>query len=106
MLAAVGLERRLDHRPDRLSGGERQRVAIARALVHEPVAVLADEPTGNLDSANGTAIFDLMLKIRRDLGTTFVLATHDPALMARSPRRIELSDGRIVADSADATGGA
>ncbi len=100
MLSAVGLEPRLGHRPDRLSGGERQRVAIARALVHRPVAVLADEPTGNLDSANGAAIFDLMLAIRRDLGTTFVLATHDPGLMARSPRRIELKDGRILSDSA------
>ncbi|MEO7972647.1 MAG: ABC transporter ATP-binding protein [Thermoanaerobaculia bacterium] len=99
MLAAVGLEHRLDHRPDRLSGGERQRVAIARALVHRPVAVLADEPTGNLDSVNGAAIFDLMLAVRRDFGTTFVLATHDPALMARAPRRIELRDGRMLSDS-------
>ncbi len=99
LLRAVGLETRLDHRPDRLSGGERQRVAIARALVHRPAAVLADEPTGNLDSANGAAIFALMLSVRRDLGTTFVLATHDPALMASSPRRLELRDGRIVADS-------
>ncbi len=106
MLAAVGLEHRLDHRPDRLSGGERQRVAIARALVHEPLAVLADEPTGNLDSTNGAAIFELMLAIRRDLGTTFLLATHDPALMARSPRRIELRDGRILSDSRPAGAGA
>ncbi len=99
MLAAVGLEKRLDHRPDRLSGGERQRVAIARALVHEPVAVLADEPTGNLDSANGAAIFDLMRSVRRELGTTFVLATHDPILMAASPRQIDLRDGRVVSDT-------
>ena len=99
MLAAVGLENRLEHRPDRLSGGERQRVAIARALVHRPVAVLADEPTGNLDSANGAAIFELMLAVRRDLGTTFVLATHDPTLMAGSPRRIDLKDGQVVSDS-------
>jgi putative ABC transport system ATP-binding protein len=99
MLAAVGLENRLGHRPDRLSGGERQRVAIARALVHRPVAVLADEPTGNLDSANGAAIFELMLAVRRDLGTTFVLATHDPTLMTSSPRRIDLKDGQVVSDS-------
>ena len=99
MLAAVGLERRGAHRPDRLSGGERQRVAIARALVHRPVAVLADEPTGNLDSANGAAIFELMLSVQRELGTTFVLATHDPTLMASSPRRIDLKDGHVVADT-------
>jgi len=99
MLAAVGLDARAAHRPDRLSGGERQRVAIARALVHRPVAVLADEPTGNLDSASGAAIFELMLAVRRELGTTFVLATHDPTLMASSPRRIDLKDGRIVSDT-------
>jgi putative ABC transport system ATP-binding protein len=99
LLRAVGLESRFDHRPARLSGGERQRVAIARALVHRPAAVLADEPTGNLDSANGAAIFELMLSVRRDLGTTFVLATHDPVLMARSPRRIDLRDGRVVSDA-------
>ena len=75
-------------------------MAIARALVHRPVAVLADEPTGNLDSVNGAAMFELMLAVRRELGTTFVLASHDPALIARSPRRIELKDGRVVSDSA------
>jgi putative ABC transport system ATP-binding protein len=105
MLAAVGLDNRLGHRPDRLSGGERQRVAIARALVHRPVAVLADEPTGNLDSANGAAIFELMLSVRRELGTTFVLATHDPTLMASSPRHVELKDGRIVSDTLRAEAG-
>ena len=99
ILASVGLENRLDHRPDRLSGGERQRVAIARALVHRPVAVLADEPTGNLDSENGEAIFELMLTVRRELGTAFVLATHDPTLMALAPRRIDLKDGRVVSDT-------
>ncbi len=99
ILVAVGLEHRLDHLPHRLSGGERQRVAIARALVHRPAAVLADEPTGNLDSANGEAIFDLMLGIRREFGTAFLLATHDPRLVERSPRRIGLRDGRIVFDT-------
>jgi putative ABC transport system ATP-binding protein len=98
-LAAVGLAGRTAHRPERLSGGERQRVAIARALVHEPIALLADEPTGNLDSANGAAIYELIEALRRERGTTVVVATHDPALMARAARRIELRDGRVVADS-------
>ena len=99
-LDAVGLGARLAHRPDRLSGGERQRVAIARALVHRPAAVIADEPTGNLDSGNAAAVVELMARLNRELGTTFLLASHDPALVERAARRIRLSDGRIVEDSA------
>jgi putative ABC transport system ATP-binding protein len=99
MLAAVGLSARAGHRPERLSGGERQRVAIARALVHDPVAVLADEPTGNLDSTNSAAIYALLESLRRERGTTIVVATHGPALLGRAPRRIELHDGKVVSDT-------
>ncbi|MGE0639704.1 MAG: ABC transporter ATP-binding protein [Thermoanaerobaculia bacterium] len=100
MLDAVGLATRAGHRPERLSGGERQRVAIARALVHRPLAVLADEPTGNLDSRNAAQIFDLLARLQQERGTTVVVATHDPAIIARGRRRIDLLDGRIVADRA------
>jgi putative ABC transport system ATP-binding protein len=97
-LAAVGLGDRLHHRPDQLSGGERQRVAVARAVVHRPLAVLADEPTGNLDSTNAAAILDLLLDLNHRFGTTLVVATHDPALIARAPRRVLMHDGRIAED--------
>ena len=97
-LAAVGLSHRSAHRPDHLSGGERQRVAIARALVNDPVVILADEPTASLDSVTGLQIVQLLFDLNRSLGTTFVLATHDHAVMARAPRVVGLADGRVVSD--------
>ena len=100
-LAAVGLAERRAHRPDQLSGGERQRVAVARALVHQPLAVLADEPTGNLDSHNGQLVLDLLLRWNAESGATVVVATHDPAVLARLPRRVRLRDGVVVADERD-----
>jgi putative ABC transport system ATP-binding protein len=96
-LAEVGLSDFARHRPDELSGGQRQRVAIARALVTDPVIVLADEPTANLDSATGDAIVGLMEEINRRDGTTFIFSTHDPRIMARAPRVVRLADGRIEA---------
>ena len=97
-LSRVGLAHRMGHRPTQISGGERQRVAIARALVGRPAIVLADEPTGNLDSASGAAIIGMLEQLNRD-GATIVVITHDRDLAARLPRRVEVLDGRIVADS-------
>ncbi|GAB7046512.1 ABC transporter ATP-binding protein [Catenuloplanes indicus] len=98
-LERVGLGHRLHHRPHQLSGGERQRVAIARAVLGDPPLLLADEPTGNLDTASGTAVVALLHELHRQ-GTTVVVITHDPALAARLPRRIAIRDGRIVEDTA------
>jgi putative ABC transport system ATP-binding protein len=97
-LAAVGLGDRLRHRPDQLSGGERQRVSLARALVHEPLAILADEPTANLDSRTAAEVVDLLARMNVERGTTFVFATHDPAIVERAPRTIRLVDGRVAED--------
>ncbi|MDH7975984.1 ABC transporter ATP-binding protein [Sphingomonas sp. AR_OL41] len=97
-LAAVGLADRTGHYPTQLSGGEQQRVAIARALVARPALVFADEPTGNLDTATGVTIMDMLFARHAASGATLFVITHDPALAARCARVIELADGRIVAD--------
>ncbi|OYD60771.1 ABC transporter ATP-binding protein [Rhodococcus sp. OK302] len=98
-LERVGLGHRTEHHPNQMSGGERQRVAIARAVVGDPPLLLADEPTGNLDSASGESIVQLLHELNRS-GTTIVVITHDPALAARLPRQIAISDGRVISDSA------
>jgi len=95
LLDAVGLSHRLTHRPPQLSGGERQRVAIARALVNDPVVLLADEPTGNLDSKTGADVLALMEKVHAQ-GRTIVMITHDPNVAARAQRQVHIQDGRIV----------
>jgi putative ABC transport system ATP-binding protein len=95
-LEAVGLSHRLTHLPGQLSGGEQQRVALARAFAPGPRLLLADEPTGNLDRANGEAVMDLLFRLRADFDTTLVLVTHDAGLAARCDRQITLSDGRVL----------
>jgi putative ABC transport system ATP-binding protein len=103
LLAEVGLAERAHHYPVQLSGGEQQRVAVARAVARRPPVLLADEPTGNLDSATGKHIIDLLLSLNRNLGSTLVLVTHDPALAAHADRVVTLRDGRIVSDEPGAS---
>jgi putative ABC transport system ATP-binding protein len=98
LLTSVGLEDRMEHYPVQLSGGEQQRVALARAFVLRPPIVLADEPTGNLDTTNGAAVLNLLLGLNKREGTTLVLVTHDPVLATYADRRIVLRDGLILSD--------
>jgi lipoprotein-releasing system ATP-binding protein len=97
LLTRVGLGARMDHKPYELSGGEQQRVAIARALMNEPELILADEPTGNLDSHTGQEIVDLLVALRAEKSTTLIIATHDASVAARAPKVIQLADGQIIA---------
>jgi putative ABC transport system ATP-binding protein len=97
ILESVGLKARLDHRPDQLSGGERQRVAISRALIMQPSYLLADEPTGNLDTRSGGEIMELLEQLNRD-GISLLIVTHDPVIGGRASRHLKLRDGKIVAD--------
>ena len=96
LLESVGMTDRADHRPDQLSGGEQQRVAIARALAPNPLLVLADEPTANLDSANGAQAMDIMQRLNEETGTAFIFATHDPRVVSYARRVVKLLDGKIV----------
>jgi len=97
-LKAVGLEDRMTHRPTELSGGQQQRVAIARAIVNQPAMIMADEPTGNLDSKVGREIMSLLLNLNKDLGTTLIIVTHDPAIASQTRRIIKLRDGVVEDD--------
>ena len=98
ILVRVGLKDRLTHKQGELSGGEQQRVAVVRALLLKPEVLLADEPTGDLDTQTGNAIFELLCELNQELGTTMVLVTHNPELARRVPRRVTLVDGRVVQD--------
>src|SRR5437660_7747104 len=98
LLASVGLSDRLDHYPVQLSGGEQQRVALARAFMVKPPILMADEPTGNLDTANGAHVLELLIRLNQREGTTLILVTHDVTLTSRADRIITLRDGQIVDD--------
>jgi putative ABC transport system ATP-binding protein len=102
LLDAVGLQGLEDRRPDELSGGQQQRVAIARAIAHDPAVVLADEPTANLDSVNAESLLDLMERLNRERGVTFVFSTHDARVMKRARRLLTLKDGRLESDTSAA----
>jgi len=98
-LETVGLSQRAGHRPNQLSGGERQRVSIARALVTNPCIIVADEPTGNLDTANGCRIMELLSSLNKDCGITLIVATHDAEMARRADRIVNLRDGVITGDT-------
>lgn len=96
LLELVGLSHRLNHKPSELSGGEQQRVAVARSIVNKPQLVFADEPTGNLDKANGEALYNLLLDLNRELGLTLMIVTHNEQMTAKATRLIELDDGKVL----------
>jgi len=98
LLTLVGLADRAGHRPTELSGGQQQRVAVARALMNDPFLLLADEPTGNLDSHSGQALIELLEQLNRDRGLTIIVVTHDPDISSRARRVIHMQDGALVAD--------
>ena len=99
LLTYLGLAERTNHKPSELSGGEQQRVAVARALVNKPAVIFADEPSGNLDSKSAESLHHLFLKLREELGQTFVIVTHNKKLAKMADRTLEMRDGKIVADS-------